>query len=149
MNKQINFDMDGTLADLYRVEDWLSDLCGEKTRPYRIARPLVNMSVLARRLNKLRREGYTLAIISWGSKNGSAEYLELVRVTKTWWLHKHLPSVEWDEIIVTDYGAPKHEISEGILFDDNETVRAEWENANDDNCAFDVDNILGILKGLE
>ena len=149
MNKQINFDMDGTLADLYGVEDWLPDLRREKTRPYRVARPLVNMSALARRLNKLQREGYALTVISWGSKNCSAEYLELVRVTKMWWLHKHLPSVKWNEIIVTNYGAPKHEIGEGILFDDNATVRAEWENANDDNRAFDVDSILEILKGLE
>ena len=149
MNKQINFDMDGTIADLYGVEGWLSDLIAEKTRPYREARPLVNMSALARRLNRLQREVYTLTVISWASKNGSAEYNELVRIAKLWWLHKHLPSVSWDMVVVTAYGEPKHEIGSGILFDDNKEVREGWTGADEENVAYDVDSILEILKGLE
>lgn len=148
MNKQINFDMDGTLADLYGVENWLADLLEEKTRPYCMARPLLNMSALARRLNKLQRNGYTLAVISWASKNGSAEYNELVRVAKLWWLHKHLPSVAWDTVEVTAYGEPKHAIGSGILFDDNAEVREQWAGADKENIAYDVGNILEILKGL-
>lgn len=143
MVKQINFDMDGTIADLYGVEGWLSDLRAEKTRPYRLARPLLNMSVLARTLHKLQTAGWKIVVISWTSMNGSKEYNELVKVAKLWWLHKHLPSVKWDEINITAYGEPKHEIGQGILFDDNEEIRTEWgENA------YDVKEILKILKGL-
>ena len=50
----INFDMDGTIADLYGVDGWLNDLINGDTRPYDIAKPLVNMSALARRLNALQ-----------------------------------------------------------------------------------------------
>ena len=57
MTKAINFDMDGTLADFYGVENWLDYLINENPYPYEVAKPLVNMSILARRLNKLQREG--------------------------------------------------------------------------------------------
>ena len=63
--KIINFDMDGTIADLYGVDGWLDDLINGNTRPYDIAKPLLNMSALARVLNKLQRLGYKINIISW------------------------------------------------------------------------------------
>ena len=46
MKKSINFDMDGTIANLYGVEGWLNDLQTGKTRPYEIAEPLYNMNEL-------------------------------------------------------------------------------------------------------
>ena len=41
----IYFDMDGTLANFYGVENWLDYLENEDTTPYAIARPLFNFSV--------------------------------------------------------------------------------------------------------
>ena len=52
---KINFDMDGTIADLYGVSNWLEDLLHEDVRPYVEARPLVNLQALARVLNRLIR----------------------------------------------------------------------------------------------
>lgn len=147
MKKQINFDMDGTIADLYGVEGWLADLRNENARPYHDAKPMLNMSALARRLNKLQNSGYALVVISWGSMDSSADYLEAVRAEKLWWLNKHLPSVKWDKIEIVEYGSPKEAIGAGILFDDNDAIRRAWVE-NEDNVAFDVDNILEILKGL-
>ena len=141
--KQINFDMDGTIADFYGVEGWLDDLQSSRVRPYVEAKPLFNMSLFARYLNKLQRNGYTLAVISWTAKDSTPEYHEIVKLAKLNWLHRHLPSVHWDEIIITDYGTPKSTLGSGILFDDNETIREDWgENA------YDIDNIIGILKSL-
>ena len=40
MTKAIYFDMDGTIADLYGVENWLDYLVAEQTKPYREAKPL-------------------------------------------------------------------------------------------------------------
>ena len=68
--RTINFDMDGTIADLYGVANWLDFLIAEDATPYVVAKPLVNMQVLSRLLNKLQRNGYTINIISWTSKNG-------------------------------------------------------------------------------
>ena len=73
--KIINFDMDGTIADLYGVDGWLNDLINLNVRPYAIAKPLVNMSALARALNKLQRLGYKINIISWTSKSGTMNML--------------------------------------------------------------------------
>ena len=141
--KVINFDMDGTIADLYGVENWLSDLIAENVRPYAVAKPLVNMQALARVLNGLKRKGFALNIISWTSKSGTPEYNKAVANTKKAWLKKHLASVEFDNIYIVPYGTPKHTISGGYLFDDEEPNRTAW------GCkAFDVDNIIGTLKAL-
>lgn len=141
--KIINFDMDGTIANFYGVEGWLNDVENFRSRPYAIAKPLVNMSALARVLNRLQREGWTVNIISWLSKTGTPDYNAEVTTVKQKWLTKHLPSVKFDNIYIVPYGTPKHNISSGILFDDEIGNREKWNGQ-----AFDVDNILGILKGL-
>lgn len=139
----INFDMDGTLANFYGVEGWLDDLENSRSRPYAIAKPLVNMSSLARLLNKLQKRGYTINIISWLSKTGTPEFNAEVTSVKQKWLTKHLPSVQWDNIYIVPYGTPKHTLASGILFDDEKQNREKWGRG-----AYDVDNILGVLKGL-
>ena len=68
------FDMDGTIADLYGVDGWLENLINEDTRPYDIAKPLVNMAYLARLLHKVQANGYEIGIISWTSRGGSDLY---------------------------------------------------------------------------
>ena len=141
--KTINFDMDGTIADLYGVADWLDFLIAEDTTPYAVAKPLVNMQVLARLLNKLQKNGYTINIISWTSKNGSDAYNSLVADVKRAWLKKHLKSVKFNNIFVVPYGTPKNTIASGILFDDEEKNRTTWGKN-----AYDVDNILGVLKAI-
>ena len=70
----IYFDMDGTIANFYGVENWLDYLEVYDTTPYEIAKPLIHCSTLARMLNRLKLEGHTLGIISWCSKNGTPEY---------------------------------------------------------------------------
>ncbi len=146
MTKDIYFDMDGTIADLYGVENWLADLRSENARPYREAKPLVNLSSLARLLNKLQKNGYKIGIISWLSKTSSENYDKLVTEAKLEWLAEHLPSVEWDEINIVAYGTYKEKVanfSKGILFDDEKTNREYWKGV-----AYDVDNIIEILKKL-
>lgn len=143
MNKAIYFDMDGTIANLYGVENWLDYLIKGDATPYEIAKPLFNMSALARVLNRLQREGYTIGIISWLSKNSTAEYDRLVTQAKLNWLNKHLKSVKFDSVQIVAYGTPKYTLGRGILFDDEIGNRTAWGEG-----AFDVDNILGVLKSL-
>ena len=92
-NITINFDLDGTLVDLYGVENWLAYLLAEDATPYAVAKPLVRFATLARRLNTLQRNGYKIAVITWLSKNATAEYDKAVKTAKLNWLAKHLPSV--------------------------------------------------------
>ena len=86
LNITINFDMDGTIADLYGVENWLEMLIAEDTTPYAEAEPLLRLCSLARVLNRLQRNGYNLAVISWLSKSGTEEYNEAVTAVKMAWL---------------------------------------------------------------
>ena len=146
LNITINFDMDGTIADLYGVENWLAMLIAEDTTPYANARPLLRLSALARKLNELQRNGYDLAVISWLSKSGSEEYNEAVTAVKMKWLAQHLPSVNWDRITIVPYGTPKQNFCENpldILFDDEERNRANWTGR-----AYDVQNIMEILREI-
>lgn len=143
MTKAIWFDMDGTIADLYGVEGWLADLIAENTRPYAEAKPLVNMNSLARILNRLAKEGYTINIISWTSKGGTEEYNARVAEVKKAWLKKHLKSVLFDKIDIVPYGTNKSENRNGILFDDEEGNRNAWTET-----AYNVDNILETLRAI-
>lgn len=146
LNVTINFDLDGTIADLYGVPNWLPMLIAEDTTPYEVAKPLVRLCTLARMLNKLQRNGYKIAVITWLAKDATADYNERVAQTKLEWLAKHLPSVEWDNINIIEYGTPKENFCEtpfDILFDDEEQNRENWNG-----IAFDVDDIVGILKTL-
>lgn len=146
MTKAIYFDMDGTIADLYGVEGWLDDLCAERTKPYREAKPLVNMRQLGKLLNELQAQGWTIGIISWLSKSGSDEYGDRVAKTKEKWLAKHLGSVHFDEIKIAKYGTPKQFLADhafGILFDDERQNRDNWLGE-----AYDAHNILQVLTAI-
>lgn len=123
---KIWFDMDGTIADLYGVENWLDYLIAYDPTPYEIAKPLINLSRLARKLNYLQSKGYEIGIISWLSKNSTEEYDRLVTDAKLGWLAKHLPSVNWNNVFIVPYGTPKYTLGTGILFDDEMQNRAKW-----------------------
>lgn len=143
MNKIINFDLDGTIADLYGVDGWLDDLIAENPRPYIEAKPLCDFRVLARRLNSLTNSGYKIRVVSWLAKNSTVTFDEKVVIAKKQWIKKHLPSVKFDKIIIVPYGTPKQTLSEGILFDDEKPNRDNWNGV-----AYDVNNILEVLKSL-
>lgn len=139
------FDMDGTIADLYGVEGWLDDIIARRTRPYDEARTLVNMSTLARLLHKVQANGHEIGIISWTAKNGSDLYNGQVALAKMLWLHRHLPSVKWDEIKIVPYGTNKRIATNGdILFDDEEPNRIAWGEG-----AYTPDQIISVLKEIK
>lgn len=144
MTKEIWFDMDGTIANLYEVEGWLDYLMREDVFPYAHAGTLGNFSLLARLLNRLQAKGWKIGIISWTSKNGSESYNLAVEMAKRAWLARHLPSVEWDEIKVVRYGTNKRvTCGGGILFDDEIGNRETWGEG-----AYTPDRITEILKAL-
>ena len=146
MKITFNFDMDGTIADLNGVENWLEYLINEDTLPYESAKPLLHLASLARKLNSLQRSGYNIAVISWLSKSGTEEYNEAVTAVKLNWLAQHLPSVQWNEVHIVPYGTPKQNFCNNpldILFDDEERNRNDWTGR-----AYDVQNIMEILKEI-
>lgn len=144
MKKEIWFDMDGTIADLYGVDGWLDMLLDENARPYEIAKPLLNMRELARVLNRLIKKGWEIGVISWLAKNGTNDYNKKVANAKMRWLAKHLRSVKFAKIDIVEYGTPKQINRNGILFDDEKQNRENWLGV-----AYNVENIIQVLRELE
>jgi len=146
MKKTIWFDMDGTIANLYAVENWLSKLRDYDASPYAEAEVMHNMNQLARLLNKVQAIGYSIGIISWLSKFPTPEYDEAVTKAKLNWLNIHLKSVHFNEINIVSYGTPKSEFmetEEDILFDDEEKNRKNWKGE-----AYEPNEIFSVLKEL-
>ena len=142
MTKTIWFDMDGTIADLYAVENWLPMLRAYDPTPYENAKPLVHMATLARLIHKAQSKGYAVGVLSWLSKCSTPEYDSKVTTAKLNWLRKHLPSVAFDAIVIVPYGKTKDDFNMGddILFDDEERNRSEWGSTS-----YDVTNLTKTL----
>lgn len=146
----IYLDLDGTVVNFYGVPNWLECLEAQDSTPYRVAKPLVNLSTLARYLNRLQARGYNIGIISWLSKSGTDKFNAEVAEVKREWLAKHLPSVEWDEIHIIPYGVPKSSCatcSASILFDDEQKNLNEW-TASTHHMAYNADLLMEILRHL-
>ena len=72
--KMISFDMDGTIADLYGVENWLTMLRNDNPAPYRLANPMWDMDELAMVLIALQRKGVEIRITTWLSKDATPAF---------------------------------------------------------------------------
>ena len=140
---KIWFDMDGTIADLYGVNGWLEMLIAQDATPYAIAKPLVNLSTLARLMHKAQRNGFEICIVSALAKNSTADYDEKVKTAKMRWLKKHLASVDFNEIRFVPYTFTKNDVNSGndILFDDEDRHLTAWTGK-----AFPANTILDILR---
>ena len=143
---RICFDMDGTIANLYAVENWLSMLRSYDPTPYAEAGVMLNMQLLARLLNRAQAAGNELVIVSWLSKEPTPEYDEAVTAAKLAWLHQHLHSVQWNEINIVSHGYCKNNFcmnDNDILFDDEAHNRDEW-----DGEAYEPADIIEVLKKI-
>lgn len=142
---KIWFDMDGTIADLYGVNGWLEMLTAKDATPYAIAKPLVNLSALARLMHKAQRNGFEICIVSALAKNSTADYDEKVKTAKMGWLKKHLASVDFDEIRFVPYTFTKNDVNSGndILFDDEDRHLTTWTGK-----AVHASEILSTLRAI-
>ncbi len=144
--RTIWWDMDGTIANLYAVDNWLPKLRAEDPTPYVEAGVLWNMSQLARLMNQVQRMGYKLGIVSWTAKDGTASYNKAVAEAKESWLKLHLASVNFDHVTIVSYGTPKSlvmDTEDDILFDDEEPNRDAWLGE-----AYEPDMMIKVLKAL-
>ena len=150
--KIICFDMDGTIADLYNVPNWLEMLREENPAPYLEAEPMWDMVRMAEVLEKIQQAGIEIRIITWLSMNSTEEYKEAVRTAKLAWLEKW--NFLFDNFHGVQYGATKADsirkyLPDGetaILIDDNAKVRNGWHMGEAIDPA-EVD-IISFLRGL-
>lgn len=125
----ICFDMDGTIADLYGVKDWLAHIENENPMPYVVAKPMWNMAKLTTVLEKLIAQDWEIRVISWLAKDASKEYNEAVRAAKLWWLSYY--GFPYKKAHIVAYGTTKADAVRrlkvpAILVDDNAKVRQGW-----------------------
>ena len=146
----IVFDMDGTVADLYGVKNWLTKLHNEDPTPYAEAKPLWDMDELNAVLDELRNAGHYINVVSWLSKDSTEAYKAKVRKAKREWLTEYMPT---DYCHLVQYGTPKARVikkyadaTEAILIDDEAKNREAW------NLGRTIDptscDLIEALKGL-
>ena len=128
-NKVLVFDMDGTIADLYGVDNWLEKLRNESPQPYQVAKPMYNPEALRLVLLEFKRRGWTIVVTTWLAKESRKSYDTEVRKAKLEWLDKM--EFPYDIIHMVKYGTPKHYVTKKlggfqIIVDDNEEVREKW-----------------------
>lgn len=142
------FDMDNTINKFYDVEGWLNDLHNEDVRPYVIAEPKYDMTILNEILLTLKALGWRIAITTWLAKDSTKEYDDKVRKAKIDWLKKY--DFPYDEIHIIKYGVTKanstrHLGGYQILIDDNDNIRKGWSLGSTINAN---ENILKELVDL-
>ena len=140
----IYFDLDGTLADLYSIDNWEYKLNHDDATPYQEAAPLVDMNKLQTLCAELANAGVVIGIISWLAKNSNKAYDAKVRQAKKEWLVKHFPCAT--ELHFVKYGTTKLKAAKyknSILVDDNAAIRNGW------NGHSTIDANKNILKELQ
>ena len=151
--KAICFDMDGTIADLYGVPNWLDMIQDENPEPYIVAAPMWDMMRLGAVLRKLQKQGWQVRVISWLAKDSSESYKKAVRASKIGWLARY--NFPLDGVHLVEYGTTKAncvrrylDSAPMILIDDNEKVRHGW-NLGDAINPQEVDIIQYLEKLVE
>ena len=150
MEKILVFDMDGTIADLYSVNNWLEDLKNENPRPYKIAKPLYDMYILNLLLNVLKSYGWKIVVTTWLAKGSTKNYDKLVREAKLAWLEQY--NFPYDEIHLVKYGTTKANCTRKqggfqILIDDNQNVRKGWNLGDTIDANKNIlDNLIDLIE---
>lgn len=143
----IYFDMDGTIADLYNVPNWLEMLQAEKVAPYSVCKSLVPAKAFSELVKGFQSKGVKVGVISWGAMNGSNTYTKQVKAAKMEWFKKTY-HVTLDEFHVVKYGTPKHKVKNNggkcLLVDDSPQVRAKWNGAT-----IDATDTKAMMNGLK
>lgn len=149
MCKAIYLDLDGTISDLYAVQDWESKLRAYDPSPYSEAKPMYNMRVLNTILEEIAAKGITIGVISWLAMGSTKEYDKQVRKAKKDWIAQYLPVVT--EIHLIKYGYSKKKaakIKDSILIDDNADVRAAWKGDTVDATENILHTLIKILEEI-
>lgn len=124
-NKIIYFDMDGTLADLYSVENVFKKLDTFDVSPYVEAKPIDKYINI---LKEYKNNGYKIIILSCLSKITNNKYDREVVNAKGKWLDKYVGKEYIDERIYIPYTKNKSTYvnKKGILVDDDINICNNW-----------------------
>ena len=132
--KNVYFDMDGTVYDLYNLPDWLVKLRNEIS-PFLDTESLVDIKTMAHLINVLKIQGNTFGIITWLPRDASERFEETCADDKAAILERDFGTDTFDTFEAIKFGTPKHTTvgrpltREDVLIDDNWEVLSEWTEA--------------------
>ena len=135
--KSIWFDMDGTIAELYKVEGWLSALRSNDWSVYSKCAPRHNYQRINMAIEALIANGWQVGVITWASKGiGWGDDLNEIANEKFNWLCRFFPALADGHFACIPYGYSKADLLEekydtydvAYLVDDNKEVRQEWRS---------------------
>ena len=125
MKKQIVYlDMDGTIANLYGMENWLEKLRNEVEGLFLECEPFLTENELK---NYFPTEEFELRICSMTPLNATEEYCQVVINEKNQWLDKYFPSITHRVYMVYGHNKNLKNSVNHILVDDNETIRNSYK----------------------
>lgn len=140
--KSIWFDMDGTIAELYKVEGWLTSLRSNDWSVYDRCVPRHNYQRINHAIEALIENGWQVGVITWAS-NGIdwGKELDAIAEVKFNWLCKFFPALADGKFACIPYGYSKADFLEEMgdaytvayLVDDNKEVRHDWRSHSCDN----------------
>ena len=149
MQKVLVFDLDGTLANLYSVENWLPRLRANDASVYSDAQAMVDFDKLNAILNNLRTKGWKIVVATWGSKEYNRSLFKATRAAKINWLRAK--NFQFDHFHLLRYGANKYTKvkkhgTDFVIFDDDPRARAMFEKVG--QFGLTEKNILSCLESL-
>lgn len=127
MNKNtVWFDMDGTIADFYAVDNWLDKILNEDTSPYAEAAPLFDSDEMENLITLLKNAGYDIGIISYAPHNCTVEMLMATASVKRNWLAHNFPYAT--KIHICTSATPKSKWCKvgDVLVDDEHKNLIDW-----------------------
>lgn len=128
----IALDMDGTIAALYRVSNWLEAIQTHDAAPYYNAGAMGDTDYLNTLIELYKDAGGHVCVVSWTAKgNSSHAYYTATQAAKMLWLRENLPAIE--DVRIVEYGTPKYlvvkDVRHTVLFDDEKQNRDAFRRA--------------------
>ena len=133
--KSIWFDMDGTIAELYKVDNWLMKLRTNDWSVYSECAPRAHANRIRNAVRALVADGWQVGVITWASKGIDwGKDLDAIAEVKHEWLCQFFPEIADGKFACIPYGYSKAKYltemgsnySLAYLVDDNKEVRADW-----------------------
>ena len=120
MKTVVYLDMDGTIANLYGIENWLARLRNEDSTIFTECETLISETAL---FELYPVEKYEIRILSMTPKKATKRYRMSVIAQKNEWLDIHFPHIK--KRIYLPYGHNKNlkNSANKILIDDSEIIR--------------------------
>jgi len=121
---RVYLDMDGTVANLYGIENWLPRLRAEDKTIFQECAPMISEQEL---FQHFPQNQFEIIVLSMTPKGASEKYHAQVQEQKNEWLDRYFPSIT--RRIYRKYGHNKNlkNSKNAILVDDSEPIRQSWK----------------------